>query len=85
MRKKLQTNDGIGCEWEIVKQTQNRRARFCHKLVVAQTIYCPKHLLMHEERDADNKRRMERVRKGKERKRAMRQALEESPLRVPIQ
>ena len=74
-----------GCEWELVRPTPKRRARFCHKLVVQGQIYCPKHLLMFEERDADNRRRMEHVRKGKERHRMMRQALETSPLRVPIQ
>ena len=81
--KKAEAN--AGCEWEVSKGTQKRRARFCHLLVQPGHIYCPKHLLMFEERDADNKRRMAHVRMGKERERMKRQMLETSPLRVPIQ
>ena len=83
--KKRKADADTGCEWELVRETENRQARFCHKMVQPGHIYCPKHVVMFEERYADNKRRMERVRMAKERHRTMRQMLETSPLRVPIQ
>jgi len=81
--KKSQLN--AGCEWELVKGNDKRRARYCHKLITGDSIYCPKHALMFMELDNENRRRMAHVRMGKQRKQVMREMLETSPLRVVIQ
>jgi hypothetical protein len=81
--KKREAN--AGCEWEVVERTHHRAAQYCHKQVEPGRIFCPKHTLMSEERAAELQRKMEHVRKGKERARRMREALETSPLRVPVQ
>lgn len=44
--------------------------------------YCPKHRVMMNGQDHENARRMEKARRGKERKKLAREALAESPLRA---
>ena len=57
--------------------------RYCGKVWEnLKSALCPHHALIIAEHDAENARRMERARNGKERKKLMREALEASPLRA---
>ena len=52
----------------------------CNKIPAEGCIYCPKHALVLAEAAAELDRKMERVRRGKEKKKLYRDALAASPL-----
>lgn len=63
-----------GCEYE-------KYGRYCGKLTDKSRKYCPKHTLIINEEENVQALKMEHARRGKERKKAMREALATSPLR----
>lgn len=74
-----------GCLWIVA--THRRKGALpvdecCQRIRAKDSAYCPKHRLVDEEWEAEVKRRMERARKGKEKKQLFREALKASPLRA---
>lgn len=71
-----------GCVWVVVEGTAKRIPEHCNRLISPGYAYCPKHVVMHQGREDDEKRKMARVRAGKERKALMNRMLENLPLTI---
>lgn len=56
----------------------------CDKITEPGDEYCPHHLLLYREQQGEVDRRMEKARRGKEKRKFLRDMLETSPLAVPV-
>ena len=59
-----------------------RKKEHCGKVPAKGSVYCPKHVIYAAEMQSEVERRMEKARAGKERKKAQRDALKDSPLKA---
>ena len=71
-----------GCMWTIRKETSKKGSMSCGAIRQDGSDFFPKHKVMFEGEEEDNKRRMAKVRAHKERRKIMRDALVDSPLRA---
>lgn len=74
-----------GCLWIVATHADRlgiKTDEYCKKICAEDSAYCSKHRLIDEQREAEVERRMERARKGKEKKRLFRESLKVSPLRA---
>lgn len=72
-----------GCEYSWTTGAgRNMRTHYCHKKRQPGNAWCPHHILLSSELEAENARKMERARNGKEKKALARKYLETSPLRA---
>lgn len=71
------------CLWSKTTGSGNKiKVNYCSKIQAEDSDFCPHHVLISSEEAGENERRMEKARRGKERKKILREALESSPLRV---
>lgn len=71
-----------GCVYIVRKETSKKGSLSCGAIQDGRSMYCPKHKVMFDGQDDDNKRRMAKVRAAKDRKKIMRDMLPTSPLRA---